>query len=52
MLVQMADLVDAHESVSRQHAAVLHSSKNTFLQDLGSAQGTPPTVFFAPAVRC
>jgi pSer/pThr/pTyr-binding forkhead associated (FHA) protein len=40
MLVQMADLVDAHESVSRQHAAVLHSSKNTFLQDLGSAQGT------------
>jgi len=37
---QLADLLVRHESLSRQHAALMHAEKDTFLQDLGSASGT------------
>ena len=29
-----------HESISRQHAALLHAERDTFVMDLGSASGT------------
>jgi len=37
---QLADLLVRHESLSRQHAALMYAEKDTFLQDLGSASGT------------
>ena len=34
------DIVVRHESISRQHAAIVHAEKETFLIDLGSASGS------------
>ena len=35
-----AKIVVPHESVSRQHAAIVHAENDTFVMDLGSASGT------------
>jgi hypothetical protein len=37
---EMVDVVDLHDSTSRRHVALLHASKGSFIQDLGSSQGT------------
>ena len=34
------DLVVPHESVSRQHCAIVHDEETTYVVDLGSAHGT------------
>ena len=34
------DIVVRHESISRQHAAILHAEKDSYLIDLGSASGS------------
>lgn len=37
---QVVDVLVRHESISRQHAALLHADRNSYLLDLGSASGT------------
>ena len=40
MCARRAQVVIRHESVSRQHAAVLHAERDSYVFDLGSASGT------------
>ena len=44
---RFVDVAVPHESVSRQHASIVHDEDTTFVVDLGSAHGT-----FVNSVRC
>ncbi len=40
LLCRLCDVALPHESVSRQHCAILHDEDTTYVVDLGSAHGT------------